>query len=540
MTRFLKGSRLIHTLKATHAMATAPHHLASQSALRVMRQGGNAIEAMVSAAATIATVYPHMNSIGGDGFWLIVQPNGEVIAIDACGGAAATIQAQTYLDMGLNKIPFRGPLAANTVAGTVAGWAKALEISAACGGVATLDHLLEDAIEYAEHGFPVTAGQQILTEHKLSELKEVPGFAETFLVDGKVPREGAMLRNPRLANTLKHLVQHGLLDFYQGELAQLIAKDLETVGSPVSLEDLQQFQAQAMTPLRMEHRLGTLYNTQPPTQGLVSLLILGLLDRTDLKSKQVDSADHVHLVVEATKLAFQIRDRQITDLRYMKTPPQEFLTPQALDQLAAKIQLDRAAPWGMGRGPGDTIWMGTCDAQGMCVSFIQSIYHEYGSGVVLPTTGINWQNRGASFSLDPEHINYLIPGKKPFHTLNPAAAIFKDGRKMVYGNMGGDGQPQSQAAVFTRYAIFDQALQQAVSAPRWLLGRTWGQTSDSLKMESRFGEPVLSDLKNRGHEIDVLPAYDSVFGHAGAIVRHPNGVLEGATDPRADGVVAAF
>ena len=184
--------------------------------------------------------------------------------------------------------------------------------------------------------------------------------------------------------------------------------------------------------------------------------------------------------------------------------------------------------------------MGTCDSTGLSVSFIQSIYHEYGSGIVLPSTGINWQNRGASFSLDSNHINYLVPGKKPFHTLNPAAARFKDGRTMVYGNMGGDGQPQSQAAVFTRYAVFNRPLQESVSAPRWLLGRTWGQSSDSLKLESRFEEKIIKDLQNRGHETEVMQAFDSVLGHAGAIVRHPDSSLEGATDPRADGVVAAF
>ena len=304
--------------------------------------------------------------------------------------------------------------------------------------------------------------------------------------------------------------------------------------------DLNQYEAMITKPLQLEHSLGTLYNTQPPTQGLVSLIILGLLDRTDLKSKIVNSADHIHLVVEATILAFRIRDTQITDPSYMTSNPQDFLTSTFLDKLSQEIQLNKAMPWGEGKGPGDTVWMGTCDSSGLCVSFIQSIYHEYGSGIVLPKTGINWQNRGASFSLDANHINYLVPGKKPFHTLNPAAARFKDGRTMVYGNMGGDGQPQSQAAVFTRYAIFNRSLQESVSSPRWLLGRTWGQNSDSLKLESRFDESIVKDLQNRGHETEVMQAFDSVLGHAGAIVRHPNSALEGATDPRADGVVASF
>jgi gamma-glutamyltranspeptidase/glutathione hydrolase len=531
---------LINTLFANKGMATSPHHLASQSAIKVLRDGGNAIEAMVAAAATIAVVYPHMNSIGGDGFWLILKPNGEQIAIDASGASAASATIDTYLDKGLQKIPFRGAIAANTVAGTISGWQKALEVSATLGGNKSLDQLLNDAIQYADEGFPVTEGQSELTKNKLAELKDIPGFAKSFLVEGQAPKPMSIMTNRPLANTLKKLSIDGLDSFYRGELAQQIAKDLKSVGSPITLEDLQQHVAQIKEPLHLQHSLGDLYNVQPPSQGLVSLIILGLLDRTNLKNVQADSADHVHLVVEATKLAFRIRDSAITDPSYMSKEAQEYLDPSYLDNLATSIRIDQAMSWGEGKGPGDTIWMGTVDKDGLAVSFIQSIYHEYGSGIVLESTGINWQNRGASFSLDKNHINALLPRKKPFHTLNPAGARFNDGRVMVYGNMGGDGQPQSQAAVFTRYAVFNQPLQTAVTAPRWLLGRTWGQSSDTLKLESRFPQAVFDELTTRGHEVEKMGEFDSALGHAGAIVRLPNGVLLGATDPRADGVVAAF
>ncbi|MDO8305630.1 gamma-glutamyltransferase, partial [Herminiimonas sp.] len=180
------------------------------------------------------------------------------------------------------------------------------------------------------------------------------------------------------------------------------------------------------------------------------------------------------------------------------------------------------------------------DGEGRAVSFIQSIYHEFGSGVVLPRTGINWQNRGCSFSLDPQHLNALLPGKKPFHTLNPALARLGDGRTMVYGTMGGDGQPQTQAAVFTRYAVFNQSAQQAITAPRWLLGRTWGESSESLKLESRFKPEVINGLKALGHEVDVIAEFDEMVGHAGAIVRHPSGIFDGGFDPRSNGTVAGF
>jgi gamma-glutamyltranspeptidase/glutathione hydrolase len=185
--------------------------------------------------------------------------------------------------------------------------------------------------------------------------------------------------------------------------------------------------------------------------------------------------------------------------------------------------------------------MGAIDREGRAVSFIQSVYWEFGSGVVLGELGIAWQNRGTSFSLDPKAVNALEPGRKPFHTLNPALALFDDGRVMPYGTMGGEGQPQTQAAVFTRYARFGQTLQQAVTAPRWLLGRTWGDVSTTLKLESRFDPALVQALREAGHQVELLPdAFTDTMGHAGALVRYANGVIEGAADPRSDGVVAAL
>ncbi len=253
-----------------------------------------------------------------------------------------------------------------------------------------------------------------------------------------------------------------------------------------------------------------------------------------------DEAQTIHRIVEATKKAFALRDRHITDPRHVVEDLQALLDSDQLATIASQIDDHRAAPWGTGRGPGDTVWMGVMDSSGLSVSFIQSIYHEFGSGVVLPGTGIVWQNRGAAFSLDPDHLLALAPGKQPFHTLNPAAARLKDGRTMVYGSMGGDGQPQTQAAIFTRHVIQGMPLQQAVSAPRWLLGRTWGQTSDSLKLESRFAPETLEQLRQLGHEVESLPAFSEAVGHAGAIVRHNNGMFEGASDPRSNGSAAGF
>ncbi len=531
---------MLNTARATNAMAVAPHHLASQSALVVMREGGNAIEAMIAAAATIAVVYPHMNGIGGDSFWLIVPKEGAPIAIDACGAAAGAATIAAYHSRGLKSIPTRGPLAANTVAGTISGWAEAQTLAQELGGRLATERLLRDAIGYARDGISVTASQERSTAAKLGELASIPGFADTFLIDGLVPKAGERFRQPRMAETLQQLANEGLDSFYRGSLAARIAADLTSLGSLVGASDLAGHRAQRKKPLELVHSTGRLFNMTPPTQGVVSLAILGILDRVGLDKVEADSADHVHLVVEATKQAFKLRDAYVTDPAHMSVVPQSLLDGAGLDTMASAIDPSRAAVWGKGRGPGDTIWMGVIDQDGMAVSFIQSIYHEFGSGIVLPMTGINWQNRGASFSLDETALLTLRPGKKPFHTLNPAAATLADGRTMVYGTMGGDGQPQTQAAVFTRHVVFGQPLQTAVSAPRWLLGRTWGQSSDTLKLESRFPARVVDELAARGHDVEVLQAYDETMGHAGAIVRHSDGTLEGAADPRSDGGVAAY
>ena len=522
-------------------MATAPHALAAQSAVGVLREGGNAIEAMVAAAATIAVVYPHMNSIGGDAFWLVHVPGETPRGIDACGAAGLQATPAFYRDLGLDSIPFRGGIAANTVAGTVSGWSLALEHSKdALGGRLPLARLLADAIHYARHGIPVTRSQHGTTTTKLDGLLGQPGFDETFLPDGNVPRIGTPFYQPRMAATFQQLATAGLDDFYRGDLARSIARDLAACGSPVTLEDLRHHRAGWRTPLALAHSCGSVYNLPPPTQGVVSLLILAILDALDIGANDPDSADYVHLCVEAAKQAFRVRDEHVTDPAYMSVDAQDLLAPARVKALAARVDRRRAAAWGPGKEPADTIWMGIIDGAGRAVSFIQSLYHEYGAGIVLRESGINWQNRGCSFSLDERALNALRPGRKPFHTLNPALALLDDGTTMVYGNMGGDGQPQTQSAVFTRCAVFGMGPQAAIAAPRWLLGRTWGQTSDTLKLESRFAPALIEDLRARGHDVEILGPYDEAVGHAGAILRDGNGVLEGGSDPRSDGGVAAW
>jgi oxamate amidohydrolase len=248
----------------------------------------------------------------------------------------------------------------------------------------------------------------------------------------------------------------------------------------------------------------------------------------------------VHGLVEATKQAFIVRDRIIGDPASMTERAEDFLEPAALDGLAARIDRKRALPWPHVAKPGDTIWLGAIDGSGLAVSFIQSIYFEFGSGCVLENSGIVWQNRGASFALAGDGPRVIGAGRKPFHTLNPAMALFGDGRRMVYGTMGGEGQPQTQSALFARYAMFGQGLQATVTAPRWLLGKTWGEDTTTLKLESRFDPALVARLREAGHAVEMLGPFTSTMGHAGAIVLHADGVFEGATDPRSDGAVAGF
>jgi gamma-glutamyltranspeptidase len=529
---------MLKTPSARRGMVVAPHHLAAQAGLAVLREGGNAIEAMVAAAATIAVVYPHMNSIGGDGFWLIAEPGRPPTGIDACGAAAAAATPDLYRRHGHAAIPPRGPLAANTVAGTVSGWGAALELARAAGGRLPLARLLEDAVHYARDGMPVTGGQAGLTADKRAELEPVPGFAAQFLLGGAVPRPGSSFHQPQLASTLERIAAAGPDDFYRGDLARALAAGLEAAGSPVALSDLEAHRARPVEPLSVRLRNATVYNMTPPTQGLASLLILGLFDR--LGVREADGFAHIHGLVEATKRAFLIRDAHITDPARMSVDPRQFLTADALDALAAKIDPARALPWPQSGPPADTVWMGAIDGQGRAVSFIQSIYWEFGSGVVAGDTGVIWQNRGSSFSLDPAARNALAPGMRPFHTLNPALARFVDGRVMPYGTMGGEGQPQTQAALFTRYALFGQDLQTAITAPRWLLGRTWGNVATNLKLERRIDAAVIDALRAAGHDVEPVDSFSDLMGHAGALVRHPDGTIEAATDPRCDGAVAAF
>jgi gamma-glutamyltranspeptidase len=314
----------------SRGVVAAPHAAAAEAGRQILAEGGNAIEAMIAAAATIAAVYPHMTHVGGDGFWLIHQPGRRVHGIEACGFAGARATLRSYRDKGHYDIPTRGPEAALTVPGAIGGWRLANAMAKASGGTLPRSVMLEPAIRAAREGYRVSRSQASLTIDKLYELKDCPGFAETFLVEGKPPAEGAVMKQAALADTLEHLARSGFQDAYRGDIARELARDLEEMGSPVSRDDLQAYYAVERAPLSLGHSLGTLYNMPPPTQGLASLMILGIVDRLEALHgpARPETSAFVHRIVEATKRAFLVRDRFVTDFDRLDGDPLAYLTQQ--------------------------------------------------------------------------------------------------------------------------------------------------------------------------------------------------------------------
>ena len=410
-----------------HAAVAAPHTLAAEAGRDMLVQGGNAIEAMVAMAASVAVVYPHMNSIGGDGFWIIRDPKGKVRAIEACGFAGEKATRAAYEAIG--GIPTRGPMAALTVPGAIGGWKIALELSAALGGRLPLPDLIARAVEQARDGVAVSPSEQRSQPRDGAMLYDVPNFRQTYFIDNAPPKAGAMRAQKQLAETLAQLAHAGLDDFYLGDVAREIAADLEALGSPVTRADLRAYQARWREPLSIKTKSATIYNTPVPTQGLASLLILGIYER--LGVNEIDGVEHAHALIEASKRAFAHRDRACVDFEIATEDFERLLSPASLQAEADRIDMRRAAPWPLPPEQGDTIWMGAIDKDGLAVSYIQSIYWEYGSGLNLPRTGVLMQNRGIAFSLDPTSPRALKPGRRPFHTLNPALAVFADGRDDV-------------------------------------------------------------------------------------------------------------
>lgn len=552
--RMYQSSRFSYrpTTMAPNGMITTPHYLASQAGLKVLQDGGNAVEAAIAAASTIGVVYPHMNGVGGDNFWLIYNSNTkELKGLNSSGRSGECATIDFYKGLGFEKIPARGPLAANTVPGAVAGWEKAFRYSEEnLKGRFRWKDLLQSAIQYAKNGFPVTPSQEYWTQVNLDvtddEFRYLQRFSEFKKIftkpNGFSYRVGEVMKQPDLALTLEGIAEEGCSLFYKGKLAKSIVEDVQLQGGLLTINDFATHESGWVHPISVDYRGHKVYNLPPNTQGFASLSILNILNHLDVASIKEGSSDYYHLLIEATKLAFEDRDRYLTDPDFSYIPLNELLSLGRGEELANKISFARTVDINKQLDPkGDTVWFGVVDQYGNAVSFIQSIYHEYGSGFIPKNTGIVMQNRGSFFTLNEKDVNCLQPKKRTYHTLNPAM-LFKGGEPhLVYGTMGGEGQPQTQAALVTRILDYYFTVQAAIEAPRWLYGRTWGAESNSVKVEARINQDICMELQKKGHEVEVLSDFSDVMGHAGAIqIDLDSKVKHGGADPRGDGAALGY
>lgn len=526
------GAGIVRPRLATSStgMVTSPHTLASEAGAKVLREGGNALEAAVAIGAAIAVTYPHFCGIGGDAIWMIADGNGRRSTIMGIGHAPIKIPAYD------GAIPQRGPASTASSACAVDAWRVALDFSAThWGGRKNLAELMDPAIGFAENGFAYSPSQAFWTDFRKNDLPAWRGFTRTFLPAGVPLRVGDTFVQKQLAESLKLIARNGAREFYEGELAARLAKGLADAGSPLSAEDLKVTRALLEEPVALDYRGMTLLAPPPPTQGISTLAILGVLNRFDLASIPEGSPDYYHLCVEAVKQAFLDRGR-IADPHFVDMPDDLWLGEALLDRKAAAIDARRAMPWPAVFKTGDTVFFGATDAQGRSVSVLQSTYFDWGSGVVVGDTGVLWQNRGAAFSTDPKSPNAIAPGKRPFYTLNPGMALKNGKPHILYGTQGADGQPQTLTVVLTRLIDYGLDPAEALARPRFLLGRTFSDSRDTLKLERSISSLTVAALEQMGHQTSLIPANSPLAGQAGAIVIGEDGTITGAHDPRSDGI----
>ncbi|RIX51517.1 gamma-glutamyltransferase [Paenibacillus nanensis] len=511
-------------------MVVSPHYLASAAGARILEQGGNAFDAAVAVSACLAVVYPHMTSMGGDSFWLTYHEGEKTVrGYNASGRAGYGAHLSAY--GGLSEIPRRGIRSIVTVPGMVDGWhAVHSEYGRLSWGEA-----LAPAIHYAEHGFPMTQDQYANAAQHADVLAATPETAAIYMPGGKPFAAGERFKQLAMARTLKRIAEHGRDEFYKGDTAKEIASYLARHGGLLTLDDLADHHGEWVDPIAGSYRGHTLYQMPPNSQGFSGIMALHILENFDFSAIEHGSYDYYQLCVEAVKLSFRDRNAYLTDPKFASIPLDWLLSKAYAAELAGSIQLNRASAASAEPIGSDTAYAAVVDRDGNAVSFIQSLYFEFGSAVVAGETGVLLQNRGSFFSLDPGHINRLQPAKRTFHTLMPAMACVNGKPSILYGTQGGEGQPQTQTAIFTRMVDYGMDPQQAIHEPRWVWGRTWGEPTQELKVEGRVPEDVLHKLGEAGHIVRKVNSFDGIMGHACAIRRDEHGFLQGGFDPRSDG-----
>ena len=521
--------------KVTTGMVVCPHRLASAAGAEILRAGGNAIDAAIATQAALGVVYPHMTGLGGDAFWLIYDAaSSDLLGLNGSGCAAQAATLSFYRDQGLTQIPQRGPLGAITVPGAVDSW------GVAHGRLGHLPwaELLRPAIALATEGYPATGSQAYWIRQDQADLKE-HAASSPFLPKGTLPQPGQQLTNPDLAATLETLARAGAQSLYQGALAERIDAHLKTVGGLLTAEDLAAHASDWVNPIATSYRGHTVWQLPPNSQGFTVLQALNLIEGYDLQAIGHSTADYYHLLVEATKIAFADRDRWLTDPDFAPIPTEQLISKAYGDRRRSQIDMGQAQALSATAIGGDSVYTAVVDGAGNAVSVIQSLYFDFGSAVMVPGTGFVLQNRGSFFSLNADQINCLAPRKRCFHTLMPAMVLTHNRPEWVLGTMGGEGQPQTQLALLTRVLDYGFDPQTAVDLPRWLWGRTWGDTSSGLTLEGRIPAPIRGELQRRGHAVKAAPDWTEKMGHAQMIhIDLTTGTLQGGCDRRSDGAIA--
>lgn len=517
----------------TKAMVVSPHYLASAAGARILERGGNAYDAAVAISACLAVVYPHMTGLGGDAFWLMYNAGeGKMRAYNASGRSGEYATLDAYVDE--SGIPLRGPRSIVTVPGMVDGWDAVIREY----GRLSLAEVLEPAIRYAKEGFPMSPDQYQNTVLKRDVLHSTA--STIYVPNGQIVRPGERFIQQDVSRTLSGIAQFGRDHFYQGSIATEMSDFLQREGSILQFEDFASHHGDWVEPLRGSYRGYSIYQLPPNSQGFVGLSILHTLEQFNLRDIPHGSSAYYHLLVEAIKLNFKDRDRYLTDPEFSSIPLERLLSKSYAKEQASLIQPNHALSLETEPIGNDTAYAAVVDDEGNAVSFIQSLYFEFGSGVVAGNTGVILQNRGSFFSLSPSHVNCLAPYKRTFHTLMPAMACLDGKPAILYGTQGGEGQPQTQTAMITRMIDYDMTPEQAVSEPRFVWGRTWGQHTQELKLESRISNQVAVDLAAKGHHVRIVDLMDGIMGHAHVIKISENGLIRGATDPRCDGAAIGW
>jgi gamma-glutamyltranspeptidase / glutathione hydrolase len=518
-------------------IVSTSHPLAAQAGLRMLQQGGNAVDAAIATAAAMTIVEPCSNGLGSDAF-CILWDGQQLRGLNASGCAPAAwtrdyFQRKHGADQ--RQPPKRG-WDSVTVPGAVGGW---LALSERHGRLPFAD-LLAPAIEIAERGYAVP----VIVQHKwalaagLDELNSQPGFARTFLPYGRAPHVGERFSMPEAARTLRLIAQTRGEAFYRGEVAAAAEAHAREHGGVMSAADFANWAPEWVTPLALDYRGHTLHEIPPNGQGIAAQMALGMVRQFDLASLPVDGVASQHLQIEAMKLAFADVYRHVAEPRSMRITPAQMLDPDYLAQRARLIDPARAQDFGPGLAPqGGTIYLSAADASGMMVSFIQSNYMGFGSGVVLPGYGVSLQNRGHGFSLDEASDNCVGPGKRPFHTIIPAFLTHEGRPQMSFGVMGGDMQPQGHLQTVVRMLDYRQQPQAACDAPRW---RFFG---GKLNLEQGFDAKAAQGLAALGHRVESFADSYQDFGAGQFIWRLGDPAVEGyaaASDPRRDGQAVGF